>query len=102
MQNKYRTLQKSAERLKEKVLTTTEENGVTLDEESESFLTAINMSQDTISHMEHLSSKPTIRHIFCMATTVRSCLKDSSSWYEMAPFDDTVVFVSKTQICSCL
>eukprot|EP00731_Ephydatia_muelleri_P024203 Em0016g474a len=62
LQHKYRTLQKSAERLKEKVLKATEENGVTLDEES--------------------------------------CLKDSSSWYEMAPFDDTVVFVSKTQSSS--
>lgn len=41
-----------------------EENGVSLDEESESYLTEIMMSQDTISHMEHLSSKQTIRHIF--------------------------------------
>ncbi|KAL5489473.1 hypothetical protein EMCRGX_G018567 [Ephydatia muelleri] len=64
LQHKYRTLQKSAERLKEKVLKATEENGVTLDEESESFVTAIMTSQDTISQMEHLSSKQTIRHIF--------------------------------------
>eukprot|EP00731_Ephydatia_muelleri_P003134 Em0001g3134a len=34
LQHKYRTLQKSAERLKENVLRATEENGVTLDEES--------------------------------------------------------------------
>ncbi|KAL5517639.1 hypothetical protein EMCRGX_G003222 [Ephydatia muelleri] len=33
LQHKYRTLQKSAERLKENVLRATEENGVTLDEE---------------------------------------------------------------------
>lgn len=42
----------------------TEEHGITLDEESESYVAEIMTSQDTISYMGNLSSKQSIRHIF--------------------------------------
>eukprot|EP00731_Ephydatia_muelleri_P000027 Em0001g27a len=96
LQQRYRTLQKSAERLKEKVRKATEEHGITLDEESESYVAEIMTSQDTISYMENLSSKQSIRHIFWQQQLEASS-KTRLPGYEVAPFDDTVVFVSKTQ-----
>ena len=97
LQQRYRTLQKSAERLKEKVRKATEEHGITLDEESESYVAEIMTSQDTISYMENLSSKQSIRHIFWQQQLEASS-KTRLPGYEVAPFDDTVVFVSKTQV----